>query len=143
MTHEIDFPEAEKLGWEFAPRFEARKGEQVFRGTATELSKLIADYEERAAMEAERHAHRHREHHHAPVSQLVRRLSKLEAEHRREWDTYSDSDNQHTRMLALKSATKIRAQQNELFGQLFESPEEVLLENADFRELQEALREDE
>ena len=34
MTHDLDFNDAAKLGWEIEPRFEARKGDQVLRGTA-------------------------------------------------------------------------------------------------------------
>jgi hypothetical protein len=144
MTHPIDFQGAEKLGWKIEPRFEARKGDQVFRGTAAELTTRIAEHEKREAMEAERHAHAHREHHDVPISRLVRRLGTLEVEHQREWDTYSDSDaDHHTRLFALERATKLRAQQNKTFEELFERPKEALLENADFRELQEALREDE
>jgi hypothetical protein len=53
MTHDLDFNDAAKLGWEIEPRFEARKGDQVLRGTAAELTTLIAEHEERATLHAE------------------------------------------------------------------------------------------
>jgi hypothetical protein len=142
MTHDLDFNDAAKLGWEIEPRFEARKGDQVFRGTAAELTSLIAEHEERATMDAEQREHRLHQERHAPVSRFVRRLDKQEEEHRREWDKYLDESQHHyTRTQALESATKMRRRQVEMFERLFEHPKEVLLANDDFRELQAALRE--
>jgi hypothetical protein len=140
MTHDLDFNDAAKLGWEIEPRFEARKGDQVFRGAAAELTTLIAEHEERATMHAEQREHAFHRERHAPISRLVRRLGKQEEEHRREWDKYLDESQHHyTRTQALESATKMRRRQVEMFERLFEHPEEVLLANADFRELQKAL----
>jgi flagellar biosynthesis chaperone FliJ len=142
MTHDLDFNDAAKLGWEIEPRFEARKGDQVFRGTAAELTSLIAEHEERETTLEERRQHvLHRERH-EPISRLVRRLGKIEEEHQREWDKYLDESQHHyTRTQALESATKMRRRQVEMFERLFEHPKEVLLANADFRELQAVLGE--
>jgi hypothetical protein len=41
MTHDLDFNDSAKLGWEIEQRFEARKGDRVFRGTAAELTAKI------------------------------------------------------------------------------------------------------
>ena len=142
MTHDLDFNDAAKLGWEIEPRFEARNGDQVFRGTASELTTLIAKHEERATLRAEQREHvLHRERH-APISRFIRVFGKQEEEHRRHWDEYSDTDgNHHARMLALDRATAMRKRQVNTFEQLFEHPKEVLRANDDFRELQEVLRE--
>jgi hypothetical protein len=141
VAHEIDFNEAEQLGWEIAPRSEARKGDQVLRGTAVELTTLIAEYEQREAMLTEQRQHAHRAHHDSSISRLVRCLYMLDEEHARAWDRYSDKDkHHHTRMQALDNATKCLERQNETFERLFSHPKEVLLENDDFRELQEAFR---
>jgi hypothetical protein len=142
MTHPIDLNDAAQLGWGIEPRFEARKGDQVLRGTAADLTTLIAEHEEREAMELERQAHRQREHHHVPISRLVRRLGAFKEEHQRAWDKYLDESRDHyTRMQELESATKMRKRQAETLEQLFEHPNEMLLANDDFRELQAAPRE--
>jgi len=79
---------------------------------------------------------------HSPISRLVRLFGKLEEEHQRHWDEYSDtSANHHVRMLALERATAMRKRTNETFEQLFEHPKEMLLANDDFRDLQAALSE--
>ena len=142
MTHDLDFNGAAKLGWEIEPRFEARKGKTVFRGTAAELTSLIAEHEERETALEERRQHvLHRERH-EPISRFIGRLGKQEEEHRREWDKYLDESQHHyTRTQALESATKMRRRQVELFERLFEHPKEVLLANPDFRELQAVLGE--
>jgi hypothetical protein len=142
MTHPIDFEEAAKLGWEIEPRFEARKGDQVFRGTASELTSLIAEHEERATMHADQRERALHQERHSPISRLIGRLSKQEEEYRRHWDEYSGTGaNHHARMLALDRATVMRKRQVETFEQLFEHPKEVLLANVDFRELQAELSE--
>jgi hypothetical protein len=141
MTHDLDFNDAAKLGWEIEPRFEARKGDQVFRGTAAELSKQIAEHEERATMHAERREHVLHQERHVPISRLVRLFGKLEEEHQRHWAEYSDTGaNHHARMLALERATAMRKRQVETFKQLFERPKEALLANPDFRASRSALR---
>ena len=137
MTHDLDFNDAAKLGWEIEPRFEARKGDQVFRRTAAELSAKISEHEERDTMLAEQRQHAQRQHHDIPISRLVRRLSALKEEHRGEWDKYLDeATDHHTRMSHLAGATKMRKRQHETFEQLFKRPKEALLANPDFRELQ-------
>jgi hypothetical protein len=141
MTHDLDFNDAAKLGWEIEPRFEARKGDQVFRGTAVELTSLIAEHEERETMLEERRQHvLHRERH-EPISRLIRVLGKQEEEHHRQWDEYRDSDNHDASISALDRATKVRELQVGTFANLLDHPKEALLENADFRELQAVLRE--
>jgi hypothetical protein len=137
MTHDLDFNDAAKLGWEIEPRFEARKGDQVFRGTAAELTTLFAEHEKRATLHAEQREHALHRERHEPISRLVRLFGKLEEEHQRHWAEYSDTGaNHHVRMLALERATAMRRRQHETFEQLFERPKEALLANPDFRELQ-------
>jgi hypothetical protein len=141
VAHEIDFNEAEQLGWEIAPRFEARKGDRVLRGTAAELTPLIAEHEQREAMLDEQRQHAHREHHDVSISKLVRHLYRLGEEHVRAWDRYLDeSRHHHTRMQALDRATTHVERMTETFEELFGHSKEVLLENDEFRELQEAIR---
>jgi hypothetical protein len=118
-----------------------RKGDQRLIGTAAELTAKISEHEERETMLSEQRQHAHREHHDVPISRLVRVIANLEEEHRREWDKYLDeTTHHHTRMSHLDGARQIRKRQHETFEQLFERPKEVLLANADFRELQAALR---
>jgi hypothetical protein len=141
MKHEIDFNEAEALGWEIAPRFEARKGDQVLRGTAAELSTRIAEHEQREALHAEQLASAHGKHHGENISGLIRRIRGFEGEHRRAWDIYEDESQHHSvRLKAIESATAWRKRENEAFEELFRQPKEALLENEDFLELQAALR---
>jgi Tfp pilus assembly protein PilN len=86
-------------------------------------------------MPAERREHVLHQERHAPCSNLAAHTSHL-----REWDKYLDeSQHHHTRMQALESATAMRKRQVEMFEQLFEHPKEVLLANADCRELQDVL----
>jgi len=139
MTHDLDFNDAAKLGWEIEPRFEARKGDQVLRGTAAELTTLIAEHEERATLHAEQREHALHRERHSPISRLIRVLGKQEEEHRRQWDEYRDSDNHHASILALDRATKVRELQVGTFANLLDHPKETLLANADFRELQQVL----
>jgi hypothetical protein len=141
MSHEIDFNEAEALGWEIAPRVEARKGDQVFRGTAAELSTRMAEHEQREAVHAEQLARAHGQHHASNISGLVRRIYGFEQEHQRAWDKYLDQSQHHrTRMQALDSATAMRKRETEAFEELYRQPEDALLENEDFLELQAKLR---
>jgi hypothetical protein len=141
VTHDLDFNEAEALGWEIAPRFEARKGEQRFVGTAGELSTRIAEQESREALLAEQLLHARGEHHASNISGLVRRIYGFEQEHQRAWNKYLDeSQHHHTRMQELDSATAMRKRGTEALEELLGHPRQVLLENDDFRELQEAIR---
>jgi hypothetical protein len=141
MTHRLSFEEAEKLGWQIEPRFDARKGDQRFVGTAAELTTLIAEHEERATLHAEQLDRAHGQHHASNISGLIRRMLGFEREHQRAWDMYRDKSRDHrTRMKELESATAMRKRETEAFEELYSYPTELLLENEDFLRLQAALR---
>jgi hypothetical protein len=141
MTHDLDFNDAEKLGWEIEPRFSARKGDQRFVGTAAELTAKISEHEERATLHAEQREHAHGQHHASNISGLVRRIYGFEQEHQRAWDKYLDeSQHHHIRMQALDGATALCKRETEAFEELYSYPTELLLENEDFLRLQAALR---
>jgi hypothetical protein len=142
VSHDLDFNEAEALGWEIAPRFEARKGDQVFRGTAAELSTRIAEHEQREALHAEQLARARGQHHASNISGLIRRFCGFEQQHGRAWDIYEDESQHHsTRLKAIESATAWRKRSTEAFEELLRQPKEALLESEDFLALQAALRE--